>query len=139
MKENKGQTGILVSVIMPAYRCTETICQAIDSALQQDVALEILVLNDDSPDDLDTVMEAYRDDTRVRYLKNGCNLGAAATRNRGVSLAGGEYVAFLDSDDWWEAEKAACQNPSGAGSAVRHSPGAGNAGRKADWTDDRSA
>lgn len=95
----------LVSVIMPAYRCAECICLAIDSALMQDVPLEILVINDCSPDHLDTVMERYRDVPEVKYIKNEQNLGAAQSRNRGVSLARGEYVAFLDSDDQWIAGK----------------------------------
>ena len=95
----------LVSVIMPAYRCAGTIQTAIDSALQQDVSLEVIVLNDQSPDDLDEVMKRYRDQEEVRYEHNEKNLGAAATRNRGVLLARGEYVAFLDSDDWWEKGK----------------------------------
>ena len=52
----KEPENIFVSVVMPAYGCASTIEQAIDSALMQDVPLEILVLNDMSPDDLDTVM-----------------------------------------------------------------------------------
>ncbi|MDO4321246.1 MAG: glycosyltransferase family 2 protein [Lachnospiraceae bacterium] len=103
--ENNGSEQILVSVIMPAYCCAATIQRAIDSALMQEVPLEVLVLNDRSPDELDTVMEKYREVPRVRYLKNEENLGAAATRNRGVQMARGRYVAFLDADDWWEKDK----------------------------------
>lgn len=102
---NREKAEVLVSVIIPAYGCAKTIRQAIDSALVQDVALEVLVLNDGSPDDLDAVMEAYCGEPRIRYLKNEKNLGAAATRNRGVLLARGTYVAFLDADDWWERDK----------------------------------
>lgn len=96
---------VLVSVIMPAYRCAATIGQAIDSALAQEVALEVIVLNDRSPDDLDTVMEHYADDARVRYVHNDKNLGASGARNYGVQLARGRYVAFLDADDWWDKGK----------------------------------
>ena len=95
----------LVSVIMPAYRCAQYITLAIDSALRQNVPMEILVINDCSPDDLDDVMERYRQVPEVRYIKNEHNLGAAQSRNRGVELARGAYVAFLDSDDQWEPEK----------------------------------
>lgn len=95
----------LVSVIMPAYRCAETIQKAIDSALKQDVSLEVIVLNDQSPDHLDEVMKTYADQVQVRYEHNERNLGAAETRNRGIQLARGAYVAFLDSDDWWEEGK----------------------------------
>lgn len=95
----------LVSVIIPAYHCAQHIAQAIDSALMQDVPLEIVVLNDRSPDELDQVMAAYHDEPRVRYVQNEENLGAAETRNRGVQLAQGEYVAFLDADDIWKPGK----------------------------------
>lgn len=95
----------LVSVVMPAYCCAATIAKAIDSALAQEVPLEILVLNDQSPDDLDQVMERYAREPAVHYIKNEKNLGAAATRNRGVQMARGKYTAFLDSDDWWEKGK----------------------------------
>lgn len=104
MKEKKERIP-LVSVVMPAYRCADTIIRAIDSALIQDVPLEIIVLNDCSPDHLDKVMEKYRDEERVIYIRNEKNLGASGTRNRGVQMARGKYTAFLDSDDWWEQGK----------------------------------
>ena len=91
----------LVSVIIPAYRCADCLARAIDSALRQDVPLEVLVLNDGSPEDLDSLMAAYRENPAVRYLKNPQNLGVAETRNRGVRLARGQYIAFLDADDYW--------------------------------------
>ena len=56
----------LVSVIIPAYKCAHTISCAIDSALSQDVDLEILVINDCSTDNLDEVMASYAQDPRVR-------------------------------------------------------------------------
>lgn len=95
----------LVSVIMPAYGCAGTIEKAINSALAQKVLLEVLVINDQSPDELDQVMTRYEKEPRVRYLKNEKNTGAAASRNRGIRLARGAYIAFLDSDDWWEEGK----------------------------------
>ena len=96
---------VLVSVIMPAWNCAGTIGKAIDSVLVQDVPLELIVVNDTSPDDLDAVMKTYASDPRVRYVKNEHNLGASGSRNRGVALAKGGYVAFLDADDWWEKGK----------------------------------
>ena len=91
----------LVSVIMPAYRCAATVGAAIDSVLCQDVDLELLVIDDCSPESLEEALAPYSANPRVRLLKNEQNMGAAHTRNRGVSLAKGEYVAFLDSDDIW--------------------------------------
>lgn len=95
----------LVSVVMPAYRCASTIRSAIESVLIQDVSLELLVIDDCSPEDLTAVLEPYRADARVCILRNEENLGAARSRNRGVALAKGEYVAFLDADDIWESGK----------------------------------
>ena len=92
---------LLVSVIIPAHNGAKFIGQAIDSALIQDVPMEILVLDDGSTDNLDEVMAGYASEPRIRYLKNETNIGVAKTRNRGVSLAKGNYVAFLDADDYW--------------------------------------
>ncbi len=96
---------VLVSVIIPAYNCAKTVRKAIDSALLQDVSLEVLVLNDRSKEPLEDAMQPYEDDPRVRYIVNEKNLGAAETRNRGVKLAKGEYIAFLDADDYWAEGK----------------------------------
>lgn len=94
-----------VSVVIPAYNCTPYIAQAIDSALAQQVPLEVIVVDDCSTDDLPGLITRYREDSRVRYVRNEKNLGVAKTRNRGVSLARGEYVAFLDADDYWAQGK----------------------------------
>ena len=99
----------IVSVIIPAYNCAGTIRQTIDSALKQQVDMEIIVLDDCSGDGLDSVMEVYRDNPVIFYVKNKKNLGAAETRNKGVSLARGQYIAFLDADDWWENGKLSAQ------------------------------
>lgn len=96
---------IIVSVIIPAYNCTRFIGMALDSALIQDVPMEIIVINDCSRDNLDSFMEQYRKYPEIRYLKNEKNMGVAKTRNRGVSLARGKYIAFLDADDYWEKDK----------------------------------
>lgn len=96
---------IVVSVIIPAYNCTQYIGQALDSALVQDVPMEIIVINDCSADDLDGFMERYREYLQVIYLKNEKNLGVAETRNRGIALARGKYIAFLDADDYWDKDK----------------------------------
>ncbi len=94
-----------VSVIIPAYNCASHISRAIDSALKQDVSVEIIVIDDCSSDNLDAVMATYSNDNRVIYLKNKNNLGAAETRNIGVRMAKGRYVAFLDADDLWLKDK----------------------------------
>ena len=92
----------LVSVVIPAYGCAKNIPWAIDSVLYQDMEdLEIIVVNDCSPDEMDAALEPYLSDPRMVYVKNEQNMGAAKSRNRGVAMARGKYVAFLDADDEW--------------------------------------
>lgn len=95
----------VVSVVIPAYRCASTLCLAVNSALAQDVPLEVLVIDDCPDDPVTQVMEQYQNDPRVIYLRNDKNLGAAETRNRGIQLATAPYVAFLDADDLWSPGK----------------------------------
>jgi hypothetical protein len=94
-----------VSVIIPAYNCSKTIKEAVDSALCQSVVTEIIIIDDCSPESLEESLLEYRDNPQIRIYRNETNLGVAATRNKGVTLAQGEYVAFLDSDDIWRQGK----------------------------------
>ena len=96
-----------VSVIMPAYGAERTIGASIQSVLDQTFPdFELLVIYDCSPDGTRAVVEGLaRTDSRIRLIDNPRNLGVAATRNRGVALARGEWIAFLDSDDLWHPEK----------------------------------
>ena len=95
----------LVSVVIPAYNCADTIGRAIDSALDQGVQLENILVDDCSPQSLDAALQPYLRMQEIVYLKNSRNMGAAASRNRGVEQARGEYVAFLDADDYWRPGK----------------------------------
>lgn len=104
--ERKKREGPQVSVVMPAYGCADTIERAIRSVLEQDIPLELIVVDDCSPDQLNQVINQYRGTTPVlRYVRNSENLGASGSRNRGVAMAKGKYVAFLDADDWWTPGK----------------------------------
>ncbi len=94
-----------VSVIMPVYNGAKFIKQAIDSALSQEIDVEVLVIDDQSTDNLSEVMDEYKNDQRVRWIQNAVNLGVAKSRNHGVKEAKGEYIAFLDADDWWAPGK----------------------------------
>lgn len=101
----ESKEGPLISVIIPVYNGAKMIRKALESALKQRMPLEIIVLDDCSKDDLDNVMAGYLHNPVIRYVKNKENMGVATTRNRGVTMAAGKYVAFLDADDWWEEEK----------------------------------
>lgn len=95
----------LVSVVIPAYNCAGTIGKAIDSALEQGVEAEIIVVDDHSDDILEAALERYIRDLGVIYLRDPKKLGASGSRNLGVARAKGEYVAFLDADDIWRPGK----------------------------------
>ena len=92
----------LISVIMPVYNGGSTIRQAVESVFCQNIPLELLVIDDGSTDQTSEVLSVYQNRPDFHYLKNPHNIGAAASRNRGVQEAHGQYVAFLDADDWWE-------------------------------------
>lgn len=96
---------IKVSVVMPVYNGAAYIKQAIDSALGQQISIEVLVIDDQSTDSLPEVLAGYAADGRVRWIRNEENLGVARSRNYGVANAKGEYIAFLDADDWWSKGK----------------------------------
>ena len=93
----------LVTVIMPAYNAAGFIREAIQSVLCQTVTdLELLVIDDGSQDNTrQIVTDIAEKDHRVRLLVNEQNMGAAGTRNRGLELCRGQYVALLDSDDYY--------------------------------------
>ena len=97
----------LVTVIMPAYNSANTIKQSIESVLYQTMTdFELLIIDDGSRDDtFNIISEFARKDSRIKILKNECNLGVAEARNRALDIAMGKYIAFLDSDDYWEKEK----------------------------------
>ena len=96
-----------VSVIIPAYNAAWCVARAIDSALEQDYeAKEIIVVNDGSTDDTGRVLAGYGDRIRVVDKPNG---GLSSARNAGIEAAEGEFVAFLDADDWWLPGKLTAQ------------------------------
>jgi glycosyltransferase involved in cell wall biosynthesis len=90
-----------VSVVIPAYQCAQYIAQAVQSVLEQSFQeIEVIVVNDGSPD-TDALEEALRPyQEYIRYIKQQTG-GPAAARNRGILQSAGEFIAFLDSDDYW--------------------------------------
>lgn len=97
-----------VSVVIPAYRSVATIRRAVDSVLAQaHPPAEVIVVDDGSPDGLAAVVEGTYG--RKVVLVRKPNGGAASARNAGIDRASGDYLAFLDADDYWEPGKLAAQ------------------------------
>lgn len=88
-----------VTVLMPVYNRADYVGQAVASVLAQTFTdFELLVVDDGSTDGSVGVVEAFAD-PRIRLVRNDTNLGVPKTRNKGLALAQGTYVAMLDSDD----------------------------------------
>ncbi len=95
-----------VSVIMPVYGGERYLSNAIDSVLSQTHHnLELIIVNDNSPDRSDEIVRQYFYDPRVIYLRNTKNQGVAASRNNALRQATGSYITFLDQDDIWLPNK----------------------------------
>ncbi len=95
MVENKG--ALRVSVIIPSYNNADYIEYSVKSVLEQDYTdYDIIVIDDGSTDHTKKVLEPYMD--RIQYVFQE-NQGVSAARNKGLSLANGRYIVFLDSDD----------------------------------------
>lgn len=110
-----------VTVVLPTCDRLEQTRRCVESLLEQSLsAIEVVVVDDGSEDGTPEGVEALaasRGDSRVRVLRNGRNLGANASRNRGVAVARGRFVAFLDSDcvadpEWLERLIAPFDDPS---------------------------
>lgn len=98
----------LISVIIPAYNTEAYIAQSIQSALDQTLRnIEVIVVDDGSTDGTVAIAQQFQDD-RLRVFVNEQNMGAAGARNRAIQAAQGEWIAVLDSDDWYAPERLEC-------------------------------
>ena len=97
----------LVSIIMPYHKKKEYIKSAILSVLNQTYQnFEIYIIFDDEDiDDLPFINEIVTLDNRINLIVNKSNLGAGESRNLAIMRCGGNFIAFLDCDDWWHPNK----------------------------------
>lgn len=104
-----------LSVIIPAYNVEKHLAAAIESALRQtDPDFELIVVNDGSTDKTGAICDAFAaQDPRVRVIHQK-NAGAHAARNAAIELASGEYLYFMDGDDWAEPEMFAAMRATAA-------------------------
>ncbi len=95
-----------ISIIIPAYNCEKTIKKCLESIINQSKKeIEIIVINDGSTDDTEKIIKRFNDE-RIKYFKNK-NQGIGKTRNFGIEKAMGDYLLFVDSDDYLAPE--ACE------------------------------
>jgi glycosyltransferase involved in cell wall biosynthesis len=101
-----------VSIIIPTHNRAEMVRRAIQSVLAQTWQgdMEIIVVSDGSTDNTEEVVKSF-DDSRIRFFKHETSRGASAARNTGLRASCGKYIAFLDDDDEWTADKLEVQLP----------------------------
>lgn len=94
-----------VSVIIPAYNSEEYIAQALRSVLNQSYRnLEVILIDDASTDMTVTIARSFHD-PRLKIISNQQNRGVSYSRNRGIEVAQGKWIALLDSDDWYAPQR----------------------------------
>lgn len=96
-----------VTIIMPAYNAETTINQAIQSVVRQSyVGWELIVIDDKSCDKTSSIVQSFMtNDSRIKLISNLKNEGVSVSRNIGITKAQYQWIAFLDSDDYWEEDK----------------------------------
>lgn len=97
----------LISVIIPCYNNEDTIKETLESVISQSYCnLEIICIDDGSQDNTINILNKFKKKiNEFKLLINTRNRGPSYTRNRGISVAQGCYVAFLDADDYWHPQK----------------------------------
>ncbi|NLE93875.1 MAG: glycosyltransferase family 2 protein [Chloroflexi bacterium] len=106
-EEDLRQTEELITIIMPCYNAQLFVGEAIQSVINQTWPnWELLVIDDGSKDKTGEIASQFaQQDSRVRVIYNEKNMGVSITRNRGIDMAQGKWIAFLDADDLWEPDK----------------------------------
>ena len=99
----------VVSGIIPTFQMARYVCDSIGSATRQSLSeLEVIVIDDGSEDGTDQAIAPLLSDARIRYIKTP-HAGRSAATNRGLQMARGKFIAFLDADDVWLPDKLATQ------------------------------
>ena len=119
----------LISVIVPVYKSEAFLGKCVESLLAQSFQdFELLLVDDGSPDDSGAMCDAYAaKDSRVRVIHKP-NGGVSSARNAGLDAARGDYVVFVDSDDYVDPSYLEGASAAGAGAGSGAAAGAGGAG-----------
>lgn len=96
---------IIVSICLPTYNRANLLRRAIESICSQTYRhFELIIVDDGSTDDTKEMIDSFHD-ARIRFIRHETNKGLMASRNTALRYARGTYIAFQDSDDWWDPEK----------------------------------
>ena len=94
-----------VSVIIPTYNHAHVLGRSIQSVLNQTFQdFELIIVDDGSTDDTESLVNRSSSN-KIKYVRHQGNQGRSVTRNTGIQLAKGDYIAILDADDEWMPEK----------------------------------
>lgn len=109
MTKQQFDSNGLISIIVPVYNVEKYLPQCVDSLLQQTYPnVEIVLVDDGSPDQSGRICDEYAaKDQRVKVIHQK-NQGVSAARNNGMAAASGEWITFVDADDWFDTD--ACQH-----------------------------
>tara|TARA_Y100000590_G_scaffold469056_1_gene654650 strand:+ start:1372 stop:2103 length:732 start_codon:yes stop_codon:yes gene_type:complete len=101
----------LVSVIMPYFKKRNYVEKSIRSVINQTYKMFelIIIYDDEDKSDLNFIKEIIGNNEKVKLVINENNIGAGNSRNQGIKLSNGEFIAFIDSDDYWNENKLARQ------------------------------
>ena len=93
---------IKISVIVPVYNVADYVSKCLDSLINQTLQdIEIICIDDKSTDNSLEILKQYKkQDSRIKIIEQSENMGVAAARNAGLDIARGEYIGFVDPDDW---------------------------------------
>jgi glycosyltransferase involved in cell wall biosynthesis len=98
----------LISVIIPAFNRGLELKRALDSLVRQTSKnFEVIVCDDGSSEDLESIVKAFLSRLDIHYIRIENSGGPARPRNTAVAKSCGEWISFLDSDDWWDEERIA--------------------------------
>lgn len=111
MTNNKINKEPLVSIIIPTYKRAPMLKRAINSVLKQSYSnVEIIVVDDNNPDtafraETESIMTAFESNPKLKYIKHRENSNGSAARNTGIENSKGNYVGFLDDDNYFFKDK----------------------------------
>jgi glycosyltransferase involved in cell wall biosynthesis len=103
--ENINNSSTKVSIIVPAYNTEKYISKCLSSLVNQTIKdIEIIIVNDGSTDNTKDIISSFANENNNIKIINQDNLKQGAARNNGIKIASGEYIGFVDSDDWVDSD-----------------------------------